>query len=174
MQRRAAVILLNVFSASRLVLAVAFVLIHPPLQRLLIVLFAGVTDVVDGRLARTKGLATRAGAIIDPLADRAFVLTALVTLTLEGTLQGWELALLVIRDLATGAAWVVTRVMPPFQQVAFQARPLGKMVTLLQFLSLVIAVVEPRIIGPLVLVTGAASILALADYGKYVWRERAV
>lgn len=174
MKRRSALVLLNLLSFSRFALALMFVLLDDALVRLTLIVLAGLTDVVDGWIARSRGLTTRAGAIIDPLADRAFVLTALVTLTFEGALLGWHLALLVIRDLATGAAWVATRLLPPFQQVAFQARSYGKVVTLLQFVALIVAVLQPRWVPPIAVAVAAVSLLALVDYGRFVWRERAV
>lgn len=66
---------------------------------LLIFLVAAVSDAVDGFLARYFNWRTRLGAIADPLADKALLLTAYLMLTLTGILPMWLFALVLGRDL---------------------------------------------------------------------------
>lgn len=50
--------------------------------------YAGATDVVDGYLARRWGQQTVVGSVIDPMADKALMMTLVVSLTLQGALPG--------------------------------------------------------------------------------------
>ncbi|AWN47775.1 CDP-alcohol phosphatidyltransferase [Methylobacterium terrae] len=59
---------------------------------------AGISDGIDGFLARRYGLTSRLGAILDPLADKALMLGVLVGLTLAGLVPAWFPVVLVARD----------------------------------------------------------------------------
>lgn len=69
--------------------------------RLALVIFfvASATDAIDGFLARHFDWRTRLGAIADPLADKALLITAYLMLTLTGVLPPWLFALVLGRDL---------------------------------------------------------------------------
>lgn len=60
---------------------------------------AVVSDGVDGFLARRFSWQTRLGAMLDPLADKAMILAAMVALVAAGFLPLWLLVLLLVRDL---------------------------------------------------------------------------
>ncbi|SFU55614.1 CDP-diacylglycerol--glycerol-3-phosphate 3-phosphatidyltransferase [Methylobacterium sp. 174MFSha1.1] len=71
----------------------------------LVFALAGVSDGIDGFLARRYALTSRLGAILDPLADKALMLAVLVSLTLAGLVPAWFPAVLIARDglMVTGA-----------------------------------------------------------------------
>jgi cardiolipin synthase len=71
---------------------------------------ASVTDGLDGLAARILDQRTRLGAWLDPLADKWLVLTALLLLVREGTLPGWLLAAVALRDVGIAAAVAGLRV----------------------------------------------------------------
>jgi CDP-diacylglycerol--glycerol-3-phosphate 3-phosphatidyltransferase len=60
---------------------------------------ACLTDVVDGRLARSRGQVTTFGILADPIADKALVGTALVGLSLLGELPWWATVVVLGREL---------------------------------------------------------------------------
>ena len=64
---------------------------------------ACVTDVVDGHLARSRGLCTPFGAFADPVADKALVGTALIGLSVLGVLPWWVTAVVLGREVAVTA-----------------------------------------------------------------------
>jgi CDP-diacylglycerol---glycerol-3-phosphate 3-phosphatidyltransferase len=72
---------------------------------------ASVTDLLDGELARRRGLITDFGKIADPIADKALTGSALITLSYLGELWWWVTAIIVVRELAvTGLRfWVIRR-----------------------------------------------------------------
>lgn len=62
------------------------------------------TDWLDGYLARRLDQVSRLGAVMDPLIDRALLVTAALTLLVEGLVPAWLVALVVVRDVALVAA----------------------------------------------------------------------
>jgi len=61
---------------------------------------ASLTDLLDGELARRRGLITDFGKIADPIADKALTGSALVTLSLLGELPWWVTTVILFRELA--------------------------------------------------------------------------
>jgi CDP-diacylglycerol--glycerol-3-phosphate 3-phosphatidyltransferase len=173
MRRRTSLTLLNALSLTRLPLAVLFVVLEDPWVRVGLVVAAGLTDFLDGYIARHKHLESYWGALIDPLADRAFVMVALLTFVLEGTLTPLEFGVLVVRDVATGLGFVVARIVPRFRPVMFKARMLGKVVTTLQLAALLAVLVAPVLVRPLVIAVGLTALASVVDYTAAVWRARA-
>ena len=58
-----------------------------------------ITDKLDGDIARARGLITDFGKIADPIADKALMITAMVTLNIASTLPVWITVLIVAREL---------------------------------------------------------------------------
>ncbi len=173
MRRRTSLVLLNTFSLSRLPLAAAFVLWEASLLRVGLVVAAALSDFLDGWIARRKHLESYWGALIDPLADRGFVMVALLTYVLEGRLSLAAFCVLVVRDVATGLGFLVARVVPRLRPVKFQARMLGKVVTTLQLGALLAVLVVPVLVPLLVVAVGLTALAAVVDYTAAVWRSAA-
>jgi CDP-diacylglycerol---glycerol-3-phosphate 3-phosphatidyltransferase len=72
---------------------------------------ASVTDLLDGELARRRGLITDFGKIADPIADKALTGSALITLSYLGELAWWITCVIVVREVAVTALrfWVIRR-----------------------------------------------------------------
>ncbi|WP_354638916.1 CDP-diacylglycerol--glycerol-3-phosphate 3-phosphatidyltransferase [Kitasatospora camelliae] len=66
---------------------------------IVILMLSGVSDYLDGKLARRWGQVSRLGQILDPAADRLYVLSTLVGLTWREILPWWVTAILVAREL---------------------------------------------------------------------------
>ncbi len=172
MRRRTSLTLLNALSLSRLPLAALFVVLEDPWVRVGLVVAAGLTDFLDGYIARHKHLETYWGALIDPIADRGFVMVALFSFVLEGRLTPLEFGVLVVRDVATGLGFVVSRLLPRFRLVMFKARMLGKVVTTLQLAALLAVLLAPGLVRPLVIAVGLTALASVVDYSAAVWRAR--
>src|SRR6266511_1748494 len=84
-------------------------------MRVAFVLFlaAGVSDAVDGFLAKRFGMATALGAYLDPLADKAMLVSIYVALAVIGAIPLWLVILVVSRDIMIVSAvilsWLVDR-----------------------------------------------------------------
>jgi cardiolipin synthase (CMP-forming) len=65
------------------------------------------TDWVDGYVARRTGSVTELGKLLDPLADRAFIVALALALLLRGALPAWLGAVIIVRDVAVLGLWPV-------------------------------------------------------------------
>jgi cardiolipin synthase len=162
----------NAVSLSRLGLAVAFVLMGDVAWRLALVGVASTTDYLDGWLARRRGGFSRWGALIDPGTDRAFAGVAVATLAWEGVLSAFDVAVFLSRDLVTAVAFLGARRVKALKGFTFVARFPGKVVTVLQFLALVVAIAAPRRVTALIVVLAVTSAVAIGDYGWALWKAR--
>jgi len=74
-------------------------------------LVAGVSDAVDGYLAKRFNMASELGAYLDPLADKALIVSIYVALGIAGTIPRWLVILVVSRDImiigAVILSWVI-------------------------------------------------------------------
>jgi phosphatidylglycerophosphate synthase len=172
MGRRALVNLPNTMSLSRVVLALAFVLVSEPWDRIALIAVAGLTDFMDGWLARHKKSESTAGALLDPIADRIFVLVAISTYLVEGQLTTAQYFVFLTRDLATALGFVVAKIIPTLRPALFRARMLGKIVTVLQLVTLVAIILMPELTQVLVVTIGVVSAASIVDYTIALWRER--
>ncbi|AUG81412.1 CDP-diacylglycerol--glycerol-3-phosphate 3-phosphatidyltransferase [Kitasatospora sp. MMS16-BH015] len=66
---------------------------------ILVLMFSGVSDYLDGKLARRWGQISRLGQILDPAADRLYVLSTLLGLTWREILPWWVTAILLAREV---------------------------------------------------------------------------
>src|SRR5687767_13376141 len=84
-------------------------------MRLAFILFlvAGLSDLVDGFLAKRFGMATELGAYLDPLADKAMIVSIYVVLAIVGAIPLWLVILVVSRDIMIVSAvilsWVIDK-----------------------------------------------------------------
>ena len=90
-----------------------------------------ITDKLDGDIARARGLITDFGKIADPIADKALMITALVTLNIAGPLPVWVTVVIVARELGITVwrMWMLRR------GLVVPASKGGKVKTLLQSLA---------------------------------------
>lgn len=163
----------NLISLSRLAMAGVFLGVRDAEWRLMMVLLAMVSDVLDGVIARVSHSATRIGALIDPIADRIFMLVAFITVTVDGLISPWQLGLLMVRDVMTVIGWFVARNVSWLRNITFQARWPGKGVTVLQFVTLLASLQAPRLVAGLALACGILAIVATTDYTLMLWVNRA-
>jgi cardiolipin synthase len=75
---------------------------HDDLIALGVLVFGGLTDWLDGKLARWLNQMSRLGALLDPAADRLYIFATLVAFVLRGIVPWWLAVILVARDVAVG------------------------------------------------------------------------
>lgn len=77
---------------------------------------AGISDAVDGFLAKRFAMTTQLGALLDPIADKALLVSIYVTLGIEGAVPRWLVILVVSRDImivgAVIVSWLLDNPMP--------------------------------------------------------------
>ena len=163
----------NTVSLSRLVLAFAFVLVTDTRDRAALILAAGASDFLDGWIARHGNSATTSGALIDPFADRVFVLAAVSAYLVHGIFSTTQYFIFLSRDIMTAIGFLVAKLVPRLKPVEFKARMPGKIVTVAQLAALVLVLIIPRYTDALVWTTGILSAGAIVDYTLALWRARA-
>jgi phosphatidylglycerophosphate synthase len=163
----------NTISLSRLILAAAFLGVHEPIVRVVIVAIAAATDFLDGFAARMSDQRSVAGALIDPIADRIFALAAVSGCLADGLLTTGQFFIFISRDLATAIGFLVARIISWLRPVVFRARLLGKAVTVLQLATLIAALMLKSAVSGLIIAIGLLSAMSIVDYTLALWRARA-
>ncbi len=160
----------DLVTALRFPLAVLFPLVRSPAVQLAIVAAVAASDMADGFLARRVG-ASRAGAILDPVADKVFMAVAFVTIARRGLLSWYELLGVLFRDILAMLAFLGTWLLR--RPVALPARAGGKAVTIAQLLTLVAAIADWTYTRHLAWATAAIAVYAILDYGRTAARRSA-
>lgn len=129
----------NRLTVSRLVLTILFVATlnwdwpYARTMALIIFLIAGVTDFVDGEIARRYGEVTNFGKLMDPLVDKIMMAAAFISLVPLGAIPAWAATTMVARDfLITGL-----RLMASSRGQVLPAERLGKHKTSWQIITVV-------------------------------------
>ena len=124
----------NVITFARLCavpLAVWLVLQHRMAEAFYLFLAAGISDGVDGWLAR-RGASSALGAILDPVADKALLVTMYITLAAVTALPDWLAILVVFRDVVIVGGVLLLAVTG--QPVAIRPIFVSKLNTVLQII----------------------------------------
>jgi len=95
---------------------------------ILVLVLSGVSDWADGKLARLLDQSSRLGALLDPAADRLYIVATLVALALREVVPLWLVAVLVGRELVLGLLLLVLR---HYGYPPLQVHYLGKAATFL-------------------------------------------
>jgi len=162
----------NLVSASRVALAFGFLLTDAVPVRLLLIGVASLSDFLDGWLARRTQAASRIGALVDPVTDRFFALCVIIAYVIDGQLRPWQAGALFFRDVMTLVGWFVARHVSWLRPITFKARLVGKVVTVLQFVTFLAVLLAPATVDTLVLVVAGLGVIATVDYTLMLWRER--
>jgi CDP-diacylglycerol--glycerol-3-phosphate 3-phosphatidyltransferase len=129
----------NKLTLSRFGLTVAFLAVMfsemPYHKTIALVLFvaAGISDFLDGQIARRRNLITNFGILMDPLADKIMVCSAFIAFVGVGWLAAWMAVIVVARELAiTGL-----RLLAASKNVVLAAERYGKHKTISQIVAII-------------------------------------
>ncbi|NWG23270.1 MAG: CDP-alcohol phosphatidyltransferase family protein [Pseudorhodoplanes sp.] len=133
-------------------------------------LAAGVSDAVDGFLAKRFNMASELGAYLDPLADKALIVSIYVALGISGAIPGWLVILVVSRDIMIISAVILSWLMG--NPVEVKPHPVSKLNTVAQivFACVILASLGfPFDAGLLVpALMGCVAVLTLLSVGLYL------
>lgn len=146
-----------------------------------VALAAGLSDALDGLVAKRFGWQTRLGSLLDPIADKLMLGLAMLGLMWIGMLPAWLVVLVLVRDgviVAGAAAW--WRLAGPFDG---QPSLVGKLTTALQVALVLLCLVElsglalplrVRIEGVIAvgLLTFVSGLDYVIRYGVRAWRHK--
>ncbi len=103
-----------------------------------IFVIAALTDFFDGYISRKKGLVTKFGKIMDPLADKLLISAAFIMLTGIGEVPAWITAIIVFRDLFVDAL----RMFGADKGRELAAMLSGKIKTVFELLGVIFAILD--------------------------------
>lgn len=113
---------------------------------LIIFALSGLTDALDGFLARFLNQQTTLGAYLDPIADKALIMSCFITLSVKHVIPGWLTVIVISRDCIILIGISVLFLM----SVPFEVKPsvVSKMTTLLQLLTVLSVLIAKAIALP--------------------------
>ena len=139
---------------------------------LLLFLAASVTDWLDGRLARSRGLVSPFGRFLDPIADKLLVLSALILLVNIDRLSALVALLIIARELAVTGI----RAIAAGEGMIIAAETTGKYKMALQVIGITMLILEDTGLAELgnLHLAGIATlylslIFGYVSGGQYVW-----
>ncbi len=133
-------------------------------------ILAGLSDAADGFIAKRFGATSELGAYLDPVADKALLVSVFLTLGLKGALPAWLIVLVVSRDLFIIGGMLLAYVLS--NPMAVHPLWVSKVNTVAQIVLIGLVLGErsgAAAFGPLVgVVVVAAAALTVASAGAYL------
>jgi cardiolipin synthase len=162
----------NALTLGRIVLVpvvVWLIVTHEMTAAFVLFLLAGFSDAADGYLAKRYGWRTELGAYLDPIADKALLVSIYVALGFYSHLPAWLVIAVVSRDiLIIGAlllSWVLSRPVPIRPLLISKVNTLAQIVlACLVLADLGVALGARDLIAVLIPITGALTIASAAAY----------
>jgi len=131
-------------------------------------LLAGITDGLDGFVARRRGQRTALGMVLDPLADKLLLMSSVITLTILRELPRWFTIIVVSRDLILIGGAVILYMF--VGKVSMPPSWLGKWTTCLQIATVLLGMLDNLVpvlrvtVMPCAVITTALTIASGLDY----------
>ncbi|CUQ67838.1 CDP-diacylglycerol--glycerol-3-phosphate 3-phosphatidyltransferase [Candidatus Nitrospira inopinata] len=173
----------NVLTLGRILLIPIFVLVFmdptPERSLLAAVIFtaAAVTDLLDGYIARRTGQITKLGKLLDPIADKLLVLSALILLVNVDRVGALVAILIIARELTVTGV----RAMAAGERMIIAAQTMGKYKMALQVVAIVLLILDGTWVaefGNVYLVGSATLYLSLVlgyvsgwQYVRSFWKQ---
>jgi len=135
-----------------------------------LVLFAGasLTDMLDGKIARARGLVTNFGKFMDPLADKLLVCSAMICMIATGQLTAWFVIIIIAREFIISGF----RLVAAEQGIVIAASYWGKFKTIFQMTAVILMILNLAVLHVLtVICIWAALILTVLSLVEYVLKN---
>ncbi len=168
----------NFITLTRILLIPVFVLLFasPTLNRslsaALVFVVAAVTDLLDGYLARRNGQVTTLGKLLDPIADKLLVLSALILLVNVDRVSALVAILIIAREVAVTGV----RAIAAGEGMVIAAETTGKYKMALQVVAIVLLILEGTFLADLgnlhlagIVTLYLSLVLGYVSGGHYVW-----
>ncbi|OOZ34761.1 CDP-alcohol phosphatidyltransferase family protein [Solemya velesiana gill symbiont] len=164
----------NLISVLRIFLTipVVWMLLEQQFEIALVLFFvAGVSDGLDGYLAKHYGWTSRLGGLLDPLADKVLLVSSYLSLAVVGMIPVWLVMLVILRDLVivTGALVYSFRV----EELEAEPSMISKVNTVTQIVLVLSVVLDEGLLAlPSLFITimiWAVAVTTVASGADYVW-----
>lgn len=150
---------------------------------------AAITDLLDGRIARRRGIVTDLGKFLDPIADKMLTTAAFVGFLALDRMNPWALMLILTREFAVTSV----RLMAAGSGTVIAANTFGKVKTVFQYIAIIYTMVAlefvswrtgllagfslPEVVfsAPMMfseLLIWVSTVLTVASGMQYIWRNR--
>ncbi len=132
---------------------------------IIVFLIAALSDGVDGWLARHYQLKSPLGAILDPIADKGLMLTAIITLSVSNwsrSLPLWFPVLVIARDIIILTGCIVLRFLNGYLEV--HPSIMGKISTFFQMSAIAVVLLQWRYYATVVEIAGIVTFLSGIGY----------
>jgi cardiolipin synthase len=137
---------------------------------------AGLSDALDGWLARRNG-PTRLGSLIDPIADKALLVSMFLILAVVQVIPDWLAILVIFRDVVIVGGVLLLYVMG--QAVAIRPLPISKLNTVIQIVMVAATLLAeglrldwPVLDAVLITTVAASTLVSLGAYVRQLARGR--
>jgi len=166
----------NILTILRIILIPVFVsaLIYRryPLS-MFVFIAAGVTDLLDGMIARVRNEQTELGKFLDPLADKFLLVTSFILFAIYGLVPTWMTITVLSRDIIIVIGWLLISLIT--HKTRIEPTQLGKLANASQMVLLAYTLIELNLRelplpDPAILVYITASI-TIASGLHYIYRE---
>ena len=175
----------NALTLLRLLIIVPFLMYlyrHEYVIAFYLFIFAGLSDGLDGFLARSFNWQSFFGSFIDPLADKLLIASSFISLALLGVLPWWLVILVFLRDL-TISLGVVAWYRFIRRKLDFQPTLLSKINTVVQLTLVTFCLFElayfefpPYLLTVLIVLTTFTTTITYIDYiwtwGRKAWPKK--
>ncbi|MBE0528194.1 MAG: CDP-diacylglycerol--glycerol-3-phosphate 3-phosphatidyltransferase [Thermoleophilia bacterium] len=132
---------------------------------------ASITDFLDGYIARRYNIVTKMGKLLDPIADKLLISTAMIMMIPIGRIPAWIVAIIIMRDVFVDGL----RSIASSEGLIIQARALGKQKTLCQIIAVSALLIhypifwiDSHVVGTVVLYI--ALVLTVWSGADYYWQ----
>lgn len=155
------------------------------LLALLVFVIASLTDLLDGKIARSRGLVTTFGKLMDPLADKILVMSAMICFVALDLTPAWVVIVILTREFLVTSL----RLIAAGEGLVIAADKWGKVKTVVQMVWIIWVllwlamdaslILPPRGIGDIMragatLLMAASVFFTLLSGFNYVWKNRAL
>lgn len=126
----------TIITFSRILLIPIFIYVVETNKLLGVFIFvlASATDIFDGYIARKSKQVTKLGVLLDPIADKLLIISALIVLVDKGCVDAWVAIVIIAREfIVTGL-----RIVALSKDIVIPAEMGGKIKTVVQFISIFI------------------------------------
>ena len=144
---------------------------------LILFCLASLTDALDGHIARKRGLVTNFGKIMDPLADKILVYSALCLFIESDLIRAWMLIVILAREFIVAGM----RTVAASEGRVLAAGMSGKIKTVLQMVAVILylfGLSVPSIGNTVIMISNvifwAALAMTIYSGAEYVWKNRDV
>lgn len=140
------------------------------LHALGVFIFAGVSDAIDGIIARSWDLRTKLGTYLDPIADKLLLVSSYITLAMVNIIPLWITIIVIARDVVIGITGLILLNFIDIRSYKVRPSLLGKSTTWFQLITIALALMGKKepLFSIIIILTALSTI---ASGLHYIYRE---